>query len=104
MLVATGILATDCRSDIVNLAFPAILGWYLVEPQTRLPWFSCFGAIPYSVGHFAPHLFDTSHFAQDVLSAQALPAVDVGLGELIVVVEFTAAVSTLTARETIHPC
>jgi hypothetical protein len=97
MLAATGILATDFRADFMNPAFPAVLGWYFMEPWTGISGFSAAGSFPHAVGERVILLFDTPHLLQDVRSARRLPTVIVGFRELILVVEVTAAVPALAA-------
>ena len=97
MLAATGVLATDFRADFMNPAFPAVLGWYLMEPWTGIFGFSGAGFFPHAVGVCVVLAFDTPHLFQDVRSARRLPTVIVGFRELIVVVEVAAAVSALAA-------
>ena len=97
MLAAAGILTTDFRADFMDPAFPAVLGWYFVEPWAGTPRFSGAGSFPHAVGERVVLPLDTPHFFQDVRSARRLPAVIVGFRELIIVVEVTAAVSALAA-------
>jgi len=78
-------------------AFPLVLGRYFVEPWTRTPRFYGAGFFPHAVGERVVLQFDAPHFFQNVRSARRLPAVVVGFGELIMVVEVTAAVAALAA-------
>jgi hypothetical protein len=104
VLAAARILATNRWSDVMDLAFPAVLGRDFGEPWARSGLIFRFGAFPQSVSKRVSVSFNTAYFTQYIFSIQVLPELDVGFSKLIVVIEVTAALPTLMTLESVHVC
>lgn len=102
MFAAAGILTADFRADVMDPAFPAILGRNFIEPWTGTSRFFDAGFFPHSIGERVIPSSDTAHCHQDVLSFQCLPAVIICFSELVIVVKVMAAVSALATLESFH--